>query len=99
MSLRSRLTCLLAAGLLLTPLLPATAAPPAHPRSPVPQNLKANNLTNLLGIAPGAPRLSWQLDGSRRGTSQTRYEIRVQHNATASGYDPSLVDVWSLPMP
>ncbi|MFC5261969.1 hypothetical protein ACFPJ1_07585 [Kribbella qitaiheensis] len=25
--------------------------------------------------------------------------IRVQHNATASGYDPSIADVWSLPTP
>ncbi|MFC5261968.1 hypothetical protein ACFPJ1_07580 [Kribbella qitaiheensis] len=81
MSLRSRLTCLLAAVLLLTPLLPASAAPPAHPRSPVPQNLKTNNLTNPLGIAAGAPRLSWQLDGSRRGTTQTRYEIHVASTA------------------
>ena len=24
--------------------------------------------------------------------------IRIQHNATASGYDPSLADAWSLPL-
>ena len=24
--------------------------------------------------------------------------VRIQHNATASGYDPSLADVWSLPL-
>jgi alpha-L-rhamnosidase len=32
-------------------------------------NLKTNNLTNPLGIAAGAPRQSWQLDGTRRGTT------------------------------
>ncbi|HEY0618423.1 MAG TPA: hypothetical protein VGD15_12575, partial [Kribbella sp.] len=60
MSLRSRLACLLAAALLLTPLLPATAAPPSGPeeaRSKV-LNLKTNSLTNPLGIAADAPRLS-----------------------------------------
>jgi alpha-L-rhamnosidase len=25
--------------------------------------------------------------------------VRIQHNATAAGYDPSLADVWSLPVP
>jgi hypothetical protein len=25
--------------------------------------------------------------------------VRVQHNATASDYDPSLADAWSLPLP
>jgi alpha-L-rhamnosidase len=82
MSLRSRLACLLAAALLLTPLLPATAAPP-RPSEACPKvlNLKTNNLTNPLGIAAGAPRLSWQLDGTRRGTTQTRYEIHVASTA------------------
>ena len=41
MSLRSRLTCLLAAAVLVTPLLPATAAPPRMACASV-SNLKTN---------------------------------------------------------
>ncbi len=40
-------------------------------------NLRTNTLTDPLGIAAGAPRLSWQLDSDRRGTAQTRYQVRV----------------------
>jgi alpha-L-rhamnosidase len=25
--------------------------------------------------------------------------VRIQHNAAGSGYDPSLADAWSLPLP
>ncbi|GAA1604002.1 alpha-L-rhamnosidase [Kribbella sancticallisti] len=90
MSLRLRFACLLAAVFLLTPLLPATAAPP-RPASPQPTNLRTNSLTNPLGIAPGTPRLSWQIDGSRRGTSQTQYEIHVGTSAAKTGK----ADVWN----
>ncbi|WP_020391692.1 family 78 glycoside hydrolase catalytic domain [Kribbella catacumbae] len=90
MSLRTRFGCLLAAALLLTPLLPATAAPasaaPAEATS-----LRTNSLTNPLGIAAGVPRLSWQLDGSRRGTAQTRYEIHVASTAAKV----SKPDLWN----
>jgi len=54
-------------------------------------SLKTNNLTNPLGIAAGAPRLSWQLDGTRRGTTQTRYEIHVASTA-AKTIRP---DIWN----
>jgi alpha-L-rhamnosidase len=90
MSVRTRVGCLLAAALLLTPLLPATAAPPGAAGTSV-ANLKTNSIANPLGIAPGAPRLSWQLDGSRRGTAQTKYEIHVASTAAKTS-DP---DVWT----
>ncbi|WP_206685791.1 family 78 glycoside hydrolase catalytic domain [Kribbella qitaiheensis] len=90
MSFRSRLTCLLAAALLLAPLVPATAAPP---RLACPQvsNLKTNSLTHPLGVAAAAPRLSWQLDGTRRGTTQTRYEVHVASTAAKTGKP----DIWN----
>ena len=90
MSLRSRLTCLLAAALLLTPLLPATAAPPRL-ACPKVSNLRTNSLTNPLGVAAAAPRLSWQLDGTRRGATQTRYELHVA-STTAKTAQP---DIWN----
>ncbi|MFK4083617.1 family 78 glycoside hydrolase catalytic domain [Kribbella sp. NPDC020789] len=52
----------------------ATPAPQVH-------NLRTNALTEPLGIAAGKPRLSWQLDSSRRGTTQTRYQVRVATSA------------------
>ena len=90
MSLRSRLTCLLAAVVLVTPLLPATAAPPGMACANV-SNLKTNSLTNPLGVAAAAPRLSWQLDGARRGTTQTRYEIHVASTAAKTAKP----DIWN----
>ncbi|MFC9687229.1 family 78 glycoside hydrolase catalytic domain [Kribbella sp. NPDC056951] len=39
--------------------------------------LKTNALTEPLGIAAGTPRLSWQLDSSSRGVTQSRYQVRV----------------------
>ncbi|WP_433013522.1 family 78 glycoside hydrolase catalytic domain [Kribbella sp. CA-294648] len=88
MSLRSRFGCLLAAVLLLTPLLPATAAPSATTKI---ANLRTNSLTNPLGIAAGTPRLSWQLDSNRRCTTQTQYEIHVASTAAKT----SQPDVWN----
>jgi alpha-L-rhamnosidase len=91
MSLRLRIGSLLAAAVLLTPLLPATAAPSAATASTAVAKLKTNSLTNPLGIAPGAPRLSWQLDGARRGTTQTKYEVHVASAADKT----STPDVWN----
>jgi alpha-L-rhamnosidase len=45
-------------------------------------NLRTNSLANPLGIAAGTPRLSWQLNSTRRGATQTRYEIYVASTAT-----------------
>jgi alpha-L-rhamnosidase len=90
MSLRSRLASLLTATLLLIPLLPATAAPPCLV-DPTVSNLKTNSLTNPLGVAAAAPRLSWQLDGTRRGTTQTRYELHVASTAAKTGQP----DIWN----
>ncbi|ADB29390.1 alpha-L-rhamnosidase [Kribbella flavida DSM 17836] len=77
MSFRTRFGCLLAAVLLLTPLVPATGSPPATRETLQVRNLKTNNLTNPLGVPGTPPRLSWQLDGDRRGITQSRYQIRV----------------------
>ncbi|WP_328332079.1 family 78 glycoside hydrolase catalytic domain [Kribbella sp. NBC_00382] len=101
MSLRLRIGSLLAAAVLVTPLLPATAAPPPAAAPTAAANpaagpttvtgLRTNSLTNPLGIAPGAPRLSWQLDGTRRGTAQTKYEVHVASTAGKTA-DP---DIWN----
>ncbi|HZX02123.1 family 78 glycoside hydrolase catalytic domain [Kribbella sp.] len=72
MSRRLRWICLALAALLTTPINSASAAP-----TPQVHNLRTNALTDPLGIAPGVPRLSWQLDSDRRGTAQTRYEVHV----------------------
>ncbi len=90
MSLRARFACLLAALLLLTPLLPATAAPASVAATAV-TNLRTNSLTNPLGIAAGTPRLSWQVNSTRRGTAQTRYEIHVASTAAKT----SNPDIWN----
>jgi hypothetical protein len=31
--------------------------------------------------------------------STSTVRVRIRHNASASGYDPSIADVWSLPLP
>ncbi|WP_432943887.1 family 78 glycoside hydrolase catalytic domain [Kribbella sp. CA-253562] len=91
MSFRSRLGCLLVAVALLTPLAPATGSPPDLNGGAVQVlNLKTNNLTNPLVIPGTPPRLSWQLDGQRRGITQTRYEIHVATTAART----SRPDVW-----
>ncbi|MET7281838.1 family 78 glycoside hydrolase catalytic domain [Kribbella sp. NPDC005582] len=59
------------------PISTASAAP-----APQVHNLKTNALTEPLGIAAGAPRLSWQLDSDRRGAAQTRYQVRVATSAS-----------------
>ena len=90
MILRSRLLCLLATALLLSPFAPATAAPPGHSEA-VPKALKTNNLTNPLGIPGTPPRLSWQLDANRRGVAQTRYEIHVASTQSKTSHP----DIWN----
>ncbi|GAA0573006.1 family 78 glycoside hydrolase catalytic domain [Kribbella sandramycini] len=68
-----RWVCLALAALLVTPVSPAAATP-----APDVHNLRTNALNEPLGIAANAaPRLSWQLDSDRRGTAQTRYQVRV----------------------
>ncbi|MDX6236313.1 MAG: alpha-L-rhamnosidase, partial [Kribbellaceae bacterium] len=44
-----------------------------------------------LGVSGETPRLSWQLNASRRGVSQQRYEVHVASTATGVG-EP---DVWN----
>ncbi|MCC6677588.1 MAG: family 78 glycoside hydrolase catalytic domain [Phycisphaerales bacterium] len=51
------------------------ASPPSH--------LRCEYLTNPLGIDTPQPRLSWELQDSRRGARQTAYEIQVAADAAA----------------
>jgi alpha-L-rhamnosidase len=53
--------------------------------------LRTNSLTNPLGIAAGAPRLSWKLYSGRRATTQTHYEIHVASTANKIARP----DVWN----
>lgn len=69
MSLPSRFGLLLTALLLSSPL-PTTAGLPTPAANTKVLYLRTNSLTNPLGIVVGAPRLSWQLDSNRRGTTQ-----------------------------
>ncbi len=71
-------------------LAPATSVPTtaAAPAATTVTALRTNALVDPLGIPGSAPSLSWQLGSSRRGVSQTAYEIRVGRAAGGS-------DVWS----
>lgn len=66
-------------SLLLAPQLPALAAPPplavAGPR--------AEQIETPLGLETPAPRLSWRLQGARRGLRQTAYRVRVASSVAA----------------
>ncbi|MDX6239140.1 MAG: alpha-L-rhamnosidase, partial [Kribbellaceae bacterium] len=61
----------------------ADAGPPNT--TPVVSQLQTNNLTDPLGVSGETPRLSWQLNASRRGVSQQRYEVHVASTATGVG--------------
>ena len=51
------------------------AVPPAA--VPAVAGLTTNDLTNPLGVGATAPRLSWQLTDSVRGSAQTAYRVRA----------------------
>ena len=70
-------------GVLVVPLA-ASAEEPGP--APVAQSLRANGLTDPLGISGDAPQLSWTMDAPRRGVIQQAYQIRV---TTADG-----AEVW-----
>src|SRR5258705_4613263 len=57
-----------------------------------PGHLQCESLPEPLGIDIAQPRLSWQLQDSRRGARQTAYEVRVAGSAEALAQDHA--DVW-----
>ena len=57
-----------------------------------PAALQCEGMSEPLGIDIVHPRLSWQLQDSRRGALQTAYEIRVAGSADALAQDHA--DVW-----
>ncbi len=64
---------LLAAALFVVPASPATATP----TSSVPSRLRADDLTDPLGIDDTTPSLSWQLADSGSSSVQQAYEVRA----------------------
>jgi alpha-L-rhamnosidase len=57
-----------------------------------PAHLQCEAMAEPLGIDIAQPRLSWQLQDSRRGARQAAYEIRVASSPEALAQDRS--DVW-----
>ena len=74
----------LAVGLLSTNGLAFQSNAPIH--------LQCEAMQEPLGIDITNPRLSWQLQDSRRGAAQTGYEIRVASSAEGLAQDHA--DVW-----
>ena len=61
-------------------------------QSEEPSHLQCEAMQEPLGIDIGTPRLSWQLQDSRRGAKQTGYEIRVASSAESLAQDHA--DIW-----
>jgi alpha-L-rhamnosidase len=57
-----------------------------------PEQLQCEGMPEPLGIDIAHPRLSWQMQDSRRGARQTAYQIRVASTAEALAQDHA--DVW-----
>ncbi len=57
-----------------------------------PGHLQCESMPEPLGIDIAHPRLSWQLQDSRRGARQTAYEVRVASSAESLAQDHA--DVW-----
>jgi alpha-L-rhamnosidase len=57
-----------------------------------PSHLQCEAMREPLGIDSTTPRLSWQLQDSRRGARQTGYEIRVASSAESLAQDHA--DIW-----
>src|SRR6266851_10363202 len=57
-----------------------------------PSHLQCEAMREPLGIDITTPRLSWQLQDSRRGARQTGYEIRVASSAESLAQDHA--DIW-----
>lgn len=63
----------------------------ASPTANAPANLQCEAMTDPLGIDILRPRLSWQLQDSRRGARQTAYEARVASSPERLEAKP---DIW-----
>ena len=57
-----------------------------------PQHLRCEYLTDPMGIDETAPRLSWEMDDSRRGASQRAYQIVAATSSKALARDSG--DLW-----
>ena len=64
----------------------------ANAQSNAPANLHCEAMQQPLGIDIAHPRLSWQMQDTRRGARQTAYEIRVASSAETLTQDHA--DVW-----
>src|SRR5229473_3784829 len=77
-------------------LLFLTAGPLSHNAlafdGNAPSHLQCESMPEPLGIDIANPRLSWQLQDSRRGAKQTGYEIRVASSAELLAQDHT--DIW-----
>lgn len=67
---------------------PAVAVGPA----PTVTGLTVEGVTGALGIDTPAPRLGWLISSSRRGLTQSAYQVRVA--STAAGLAAGKADVW-----
>ncbi len=75
----------MARTLLLTGLGCAVLALTAHAEGPgAPQNLRCEYETNPIGLDAAHPRLSWEVNDSRRGATQTAYQIAVAPTEAAA---------------
>src|SRR3954452_22029599 len=70
----SRINRALGCGLALALLTPAVAQ---ADRSLSAERLRADALTDPLGIADAAPKLSWELSSRATDAQQTAYQVRV----------------------
>src|SRR6266403_3176360 len=61
-------------------------------QSNAPGHLQCEGMQEPLGIDITAPRLSWQLQDSRRGVRQTGYEVRVASSAESLAQNHG--DIW-----
>src|ERR1700680_3218406 len=94
-SVRTGINCLHRLAFALA-LLFLTAGSLSHPvlalEGNAPGHLQCESMPEPLGIDITQPRLSWQLQDSRRGARQTAYQVRVANSAESLAQDHA--DVW-----
>jgi alpha-L-rhamnosidase len=66
-------------------ILLVAASLAAEPSAAPPANLRCEYRANPLGIDVAAPRLSWQVQDSRRGAVQTAYQVVVSTDESFGG--------------
>ncbi|WP_448808271.1 family 78 glycoside hydrolase catalytic domain [Agromyces bauzanensis] len=69
---------------------PAIAVPEGAGATTSVHDLRTNALTDPLGIDADAPRMSWKLEGERRGIEQRAWQVRVATSTEALAQP----DVW-----